>query len=238
MSAGRQSAGPSASRAGPVPPAPAPPPAGAGGSRRDRPAARRRRRCRHRRSGWCRGASRGCGRRGGASRATARPGAVRVMRQEQAPVAAGPVRHGEAHALHGGRGPGQVEDAVRIVVAAHEVLHPVQPREHVRAARAARLHGEVAEMPDRVLRPDDRVPGGDQRLVMGLHRAETRAGVPQDMRIAEMGVGGEVGRHRLRLFAPSRTRWSPGRGPQGEKDSGLKSRAVPPPQTKRHGRKS
>ena len=89
--------------------------------------------------------------------------------------------------------PGQLQHAVRIVVADHEPLHAVEPREQGRAVVTADPAEDVADVPDLVVGSDPGIPAGDHGLVVG--RDVGKGPHAQDVRVGDVGVGGEEGRH-------------------------------------------
>ena len=83
----------------------------------------------------------------------------------------------------------------RIVVTGYEMLVPAEPSKQLGDYLRALANGEIAEMPDHVVRPDRLVPPFDQRLV---HRRDRGEGPPvesQGAAMAEMRVAGEEDRH-------------------------------------------
>ena len=124
------------------------------------------------------------------------PSPMSVVREEEPPFRSVLVVNNEPQAFDRRIAPGQIENAVGIMVAANEALAPVQPCEDIAAIGAAGIGGEVAEMPDIVIRGDDLVPGGDERLIVPRDVSEHGAALAEDVAISEMRVGGEECGHR------------------------------------------
>lgn len=86
---------------------------------------------------------------------------------------------------------------LKIVVADDEILRAVELVED-----PARLLGrgtvcEIAEMVDDVIRSDDGVPGVDEGAIVLVDVAEGALAHREDGLVAEVGVGGEIRRHRV-----------------------------------------
>ena len=101
--------------------------------------------------------------------------------------------------------PGQCEDGgiVLVMVADDQGFPAVQAPEHAFGARIA-IEGEVAEVPDLVIRRYDLVPAPDHRLVHFRDVGERPIAQRDDAGMAEMAVGSEED-HR----APSPCRPAP-----------------------------
>lgn len=78
------------------------------------------------------------------------------------------------------------------VVADDEVNVAVEPRDVV----IGRLHGEVAEMVNSVVRSDDRIPVANQILVHRVDGTVRTIAVFDDVSVPEMGVASEENWHR------------------------------------------
>jgi len=92
----------------------------------------------------------------------------------------------------------RIERCLRIIVADDQVFGAVELGEE-RLDFVGWAAGEIAEMPDLVIRRDDGIPIGDQgRVVLG-HIGEGATVDAEDARIGEMIVAGEPEHQRLRL---------------------------------------
>lgn len=76
-----------------------------------------------------------------------------------------------------------------VIVATHQMLGAIQPREQLRNVRRASSY--VTQVPYLFLRADHRVPVRDDRLVHLLCRGERPAMKVNGAVIAEVSVGGE-----------------------------------------------
>ena len=74
----------------------------------------------------------------------ARPGPMRVVREEQPNLGSGGVLSGYARALDRCLGPGQAQHAVGVVIASDQPLDALQAREDFATACPAGARGEVA----------------------------------------------------------------------------------------------
>ena len=89
----------------------------------------------------------------------------------------------------------RIERRQAVIVADDQVLSAVQAREDLGDPLRRGAEGEVAEMPDFVVRADRLVPACDQRLVMRLEIGEWAVIEAKRARIAEMVVAGEEDGH-------------------------------------------
>jgi hypothetical protein len=89
---------------------------------------------------------------------------------------------------------------LRVVVADDQMLATVQPVQKLIDPAFGIADGEIAEMPDLVLRPDGFVPARDEMFVHFGDRVE-RAAIHEDHpMVAEMRVAGEKDRHHFLLL--------------------------------------
>jgi len=94
-------------------------------------------------------------------------------------------------------GPRKVERVAVVVVASDQALRPVEPVEDLAQRPRLQPHGEVANVPDVVRRPDPGVPGRDHGLVHGRGVAvvEGAAAHSGDLGMPEVLVGGQENGH-------------------------------------------
>src|SRR6516164_7533666 len=79
----------------------------------------------------------------------------------------------------------------RIVVAGDEMLMAIEASEQIRDHGRALANGEIAEVPDHIVRSDSLVPLFYQRLIHLCHRREGPPIESQRATMAEMRVAGE-----------------------------------------------
>ncbi len=121
----------------------------------------------------------------------ARPRPVRVVGKIKPPRRPIDILHCDTGAFKRRLRPGQFKDSVGIMIAAHQALDAIQAGKDSGTMRAAGPSRKVAEVPDLVSHPDDRIPAGDQGLVMSLYGPEDHTSTLNEGGITKMGVGCE-----------------------------------------------